>query len=202
MGGRTREGRAMTAHLTSRGMTPPWLTSVFEPDVMHDSLVPAPMACSLPGHSAAAARAREFTTAALGAWGLGALVDDVRLVVSELVTNAVRHAVPTAPHVGATPVQLRLIRQDYQIACVVRDPSEKPPVLTTPDDLAGDVDEDAAGQFGGDFPGGFAESGRGLLLVDALSLEWGWIVLHDTAFDAPDSGSGVGKAVWAVFALP
>jgi anti-sigma regulatory factor (Ser/Thr protein kinase) len=192
----------MTAHLTSRGLTPPWLTSVFGPDAAPESCLPVPLACSLPGHSAAAARARDFTSAALRAWGLSAMADDVRLVVSELVTNAVRHGVPTAPYAGSAPVQLRLIRQDYQIACVVRDPSEKPPVLTTPDDLAGDVDADAAGRFGGDFPGGFGESGRGLLLVEALSLAWGWIVLHDDALDAPDSGSGAGKAVWAVFALP
>jgi len=159
----------------------------------------------LPGHSAAAARARDFTAAALCSWGLPDLVDDVRLVVSELVTNAVRHGVPSAPYVGTAPVQLRLIRQDYQVACVVRDPSEKPPVLTTLDDLAGDVDievDAVAGHLGVDFPGGFGESGRGLLLVEALSLAWGWIVLPGATLDAPDSGSSVGKAVWAVFALP
>ena len=37
-------------------------------------------------------QARAFTRNGLAAWGLAAMYDDVGLVVSELVTNALRHA--------------------------------------------------------------------------------------------------------------
>jgi anti-sigma regulatory factor (Ser/Thr protein kinase) len=66
------------------------------------------------------------------------------LVVSELVTNAIRH--------GAPPIQLRLIRDDM-LACEVTDASSTAPHLRRSRTL----DED----------------GRGLLLVCELTQSWG-----------------------------
>src|SRR4051812_49546203 len=42
--------------------------------------------------------ARHFAVATLRAWGLAALCDDVGLVASELVTNALRHSLPACPN--------------------------------------------------------------------------------------------------------
>lgn len=104
--------------------------------------------------------ARDFASETLSAWGVGELLYDTQLVVSELVANAIRHA-------GGT-IQLRLMCNESSFACAVTDGSAALPTIST-----------------GDF---FAESGRGLHLVDALASSWGWILI-----------SGKGKLVWAVF---
>lgn len=119
--------------------------------------------------------ARELATTTLRRWGLGDLLDDVPLVVSELVTNALRHGLgldraPVAPDRSAEPsraVRLCLARRGRHVVCAVRDPSGSPPVAGPLDDIA--------------------ESGRGLHLVRGLSQEWGWYP-RDT-----------GKVVWALF---
>ena len=46
----------------------------------------------LPPRAASAAQARELVVTACSSWGLASLCDDVALVVTELVANAVRHA--------------------------------------------------------------------------------------------------------------
>lgn len=56
--------------------------------------------CTLPARYEAVGGARRFTRTTLTGWGLADRFDDVALVVSELVTNALRHALPsdsTAP---------------------------------------------------------------------------------------------------------
>jgi anti-sigma regulatory factor (Ser/Thr protein kinase) len=113
--------------------------------------------------------AREFTTQILRGWGLLALAEDATVIVSELVTNAVRHGGRCA--VVPDPVELILWRQSGQVVCAVTDPGADPPVLTQPDP--------------------FAEAGRGLHVVEALSATWGWTRL-----------SGRRKAVWAALPLP
>ncbi|CAM5567120.1 Magnesium or manganese-dependent protein phosphatase OS=Streptomyces glaucescens OX=1907 GN=SGLAU_28870 PE=4 SV=1 [Streptomyces glaucescens] len=60
-------------------------------------------ALDLPSDPAAVSRARDFTTGRLTAWGLEELAFTTELVVSELVTNAIRY--------GKGPIQLRLILQ-------------------------------------------------------------------------------------------
>ncbi|WP_344631812.1 ATP-binding protein [Streptomyces glaucosporus] len=116
-----------------------------------------------------AATAREFTRRTLGAWNLTALVDDVSVIVSELVGNALRYGVHAAPArpAGERPVRLGLLWQDTTLLCAVSDPSSVLPVVREPDHLA--------------------ESGRGLHIVDALSWRWGW--------SRPCCGTG--KTVWA-----
>ncbi|CAM5281984.1 non-specific serine/threonine protein kinase OS=Streptomyces antimycoticus OX=68175 GN=SANT12839_091070 PE=3 SV=1 [Streptomyces antimycoticus] len=92
------------------------------------------------------ASAREATTRQLAAWGLD--VEDVafttELLVSELVTNAIRYA--------GGPVGLRLIREDV-LVCEISDPSNTQPRLRR----ARTTDE----------------GGRGLFLVAQLASRWG-----------------------------
>ncbi|MBM9620195.1 ATP-binding protein [Streptomyces zhihengii] len=136
--------------------------------------------CALPARFEAVRGARQFTRSTLGQWELGHRFDDVSLVVSELVTNALRHALPdetsAAVHTAAyePPVRLHLMRWKSRLVCAVRDPSHDGPAER-------ESEEDFA-----------AESGRGLFLVDSFSDGWGW---H------PLAGSLRGKVVWALFRL-
>lgn len=133
--------------------------------------------CALPARYEAVREARSFTRTTLGQWDVGDRFDDVCLVVSELVTNALRHAVPGESERSAGPqapaVRLHLMRWSERLVCAVRDPSHATPV-------PGDSDDSSA------------ESGRGLFLVDSFSDSWGW---H------PLAGTLNGKVVWALFRL-
>ncbi|PRH78585.1 ATP-binding protein [Streptomyces solincola] len=135
--------------------------------------------CALPARFEAVRGAREFTSTTLSRWELSDRFDDVALVVSELVTNALRHAVPEGPAGDPgprdAPVRLHLMRWTGRLVCAVRDPSSECPT-------ARETEEDFA-----------AESGRGLLLVESFSDGWGW---H------PLAGTLRGKVVWALFRLP
>ena len=93
------------------------------------------------------ARARRFCEERLADWGALHLVATTSLLVSELVTNVVLHA--------RTPCELRLER-GMRLRVEVVDGSPQPPVVREVDQVAG--------------------SGRGLLLVQALSAESGTIV--------------------------
>ncbi|PVD05455.1 SpoIIE family protein phosphatase [Streptomyces sp. CS207] len=90
-------------------------------------------------------RARAAVREQLHDWGLPHLADTAELLVSEVVTNAVRHA-------RARPVDLRLVRADT-LLCEVDDDDHDLPALrgAGPDD----------------------ETGRGLRVVSALAREWG-----------------------------
>ncbi|MDR3081977.1 MAG: ATP-binding protein, partial [Streptomyces sp.] len=59
--------------------------------------------CALPAAYEAVSGARSFTVTTLRHWELDGLCDDVALVVSELVTNALRHALPPGP--GGSPAE-------------------------------------------------------------------------------------------------
>lgn len=50
--------------------------------------------CALPPRFEAVREARRFTRRTLDGWDAGERFDDICLVVSELVTNALRHALP------------------------------------------------------------------------------------------------------------
>jgi anti-sigma regulatory factor (Ser/Thr protein kinase) len=109
--------------------------------------------------------ARLHTRHALGEWGLTVFSESIGLLVSELVTNAIQ--ISNVAEQDA-PIRLWLVSDRAQVVIFVWDASPLPP-------LPGDVGEDA-------------ESGRGLLIVQAVSARWGW--------DFPP-GMG-GKVVWAV----
>ncbi|MFD3518045.1 SpoIIE family protein phosphatase [Streptomyces sp. NPDC058657] len=89
-------------------------------------------------------RARRLARRALERWGLEELSDSVELLVSEVVTNAVRYA--------ERPVTLRLLRTDV-LRCEVGDDSPQLPRQRR----ARDTDE----------------GGRGLFLVNRLTRKWG-----------------------------
>jgi len=113
----------------------------------------------------AAGDARAFTTLVLDGWGLSHLVETAELLVSELITNAVKHAGGIMeppddfckPAGDIPPVILSVSRFDALLV-QVWDASSEPVVRRE----AADDDVD----------------GRGLDLVDALSKEWGWDVLE------------------------
>ncbi len=100
---------------------------------------------SLPPSFAAAGRARRFAARHLHEWGCDELADDARLLVSELVTNMVRHA----PHGGYLKLMLGTDR--------VR--------ISMTDHGDGDI---AAHR-----PAPGAPGGRGLLVVEQLAVSWG-----------------------------
>ena len=98
-------------------------------------------------------------------WGLAALSESLELVVSELVTNGVR----ASRAMGRDAVRMWLV-SDLRPGRGLR--------------LGRQPAASGAGR-----PGADAESGRGLLLVEALSERWGHF-----GYD------GGGKVVWAVIA--
>ncbi|MGW2705751.1 ATP-binding protein [Streptomyces sp. NPDC001340] len=140
--------------------------------------------CALPARYEAVREARRFTRGTLDQWDVGDRFDDICLVVSELVTNALRHGLPLPHHRPSDSadaacsehepsVRLHLMRWAERLVCAVRDPSHETPVPRDSDDFS-------------------AESGRGLFLVDSFADSWGW---H------PLAGSIDGKVVWALFRL-
>jgi anti-sigma regulatory factor (Ser/Thr protein kinase) len=131
--------------------------------------------CALPARYEAVRDARHFTRDTLDRWDVGDHFDDICLVVSELVTNALRHALPAdmANSEGPPCVRLHLMRWTGRLVCAVRDPSHETPVPRDSDDFS-------------------AESGRGLFLVDSFADSWGW---H------PLAGAVSGKVVWALFRI-
>jgi anti-sigma regulatory factor (Ser/Thr protein kinase) len=110
--------------------------------------------------AASVARARQFVSGVLD--GPQPLVEDVCLVVSELATNAVLHA--------RTPYEVALVVAPEAVRVEVRDGSPRQPVSSR-------AEPEIA-------------TGRGLAIVDALSVAWGV---------QPDSQ---GKVVWAELSRP
>ncbi|MFJ5528917.1 SpoIIE family protein phosphatase [Streptomyces sp. NPDC093261] len=117
---------------------------------------------TLPGGPLAPGAARRFVRAALSAWAEAAepdtfterLADDVLVVVSELVTNAVVHA-----------------GTDVDIVCRLHEGEDEPPgflVEVSDHHPSRPVREDATERTYG-----IPEYGRGLRLVGALSRAWG-----------------------------
>jgi len=109
--------------------------------------------------------ARLHTRHILWEWRLTGFSEAAELVVSELMTNAVA-ASPADEQV--LPVRLWLQAGPARLLITVWDASEYPPLRPS-------VSDDA-------------ESGRGLVLVEAVSARWDW---HLT----PQAG---GKVVWAL----
>lgn len=98
----------------------------------------------LTAEAAMVGKARAVTTGQLGTWGLDELSFSTELIVSELVTNAIRYAV--------SPIHVRLIR-DETLTCEVADTGHTSPHLrhAAADD----------------------ESGRGLYIVAQMAQQWG-----------------------------
>ncbi len=119
---------------------------------------------TLPPEPSAAGRARAWVADRLGAWDVAGDVDDLRLVVSELVSNAVLYAKTTID------VVLSIGEGVVELTVCDRSPGTARPQAKPADDGA--------------------TGGRGLVLVQALSDDWGVTERMD------------GKHVWFRTALP
>ncbi|MEO3849551.1 ATP-binding protein [Streptomyces sp. B8F3] len=119
--------------------------------------------------------ARSFTVLRLRTWSAGYLAEEAKIVVSELATNAVKATGVVDPHPGwgtssaLNLITVRLLGLDDAIVIEVWDAEPTRPMLALP------VEDD--------------ESGRGLVLVEALARRWGTYAAHG------------GKVVWAELAL-
>ncbi|MEU6404346.1 SpoIIE family protein phosphatase [Streptomyces sp. NPDC046985] len=98
----------------------------------------------VPPDPAAVALSREAACARLEEWGLGRLAFSMELVLSELVTNALRY--------GSPPLHVRLIH-DRALICEVSDGSSTSPHLR--------------------YAATTEEGGRGLFLVSRMAERWG-----------------------------
>ncbi|MEU3030065.1 ATP-binding protein [Streptomyces incarnatus] len=113
--------------------------------------MPATTTFRIPKHRRHVSTARQLTAKALADWGIaGELSDVVVLLVSELVTNAVRHC-----RVSYAPVEVTLTLQEQDLRLEVSDP-----------------DRDRLPQLRDSAPD--EEGGHGLALVDALAETWGY----------------------------
>lgn len=100
--------------------------------------------CPLPADPRFVSHARRFVRTTLASWGLTGLVDSTQLIVSELVTNALKHGWP--------PVELRLLRGRTLVVEVADgSPATPAPRTATPDE----------------------DTGRGLQLIKRFAYRWG-----------------------------
>nr|WBO75836.1 SpoIIE family protein phosphatase [Streptomyces sp. SBE_14.2] len=112
-------------------------TRLLDPDQIAEWEVPA--------DPAAVPRIRAEATRRLADWGLGEAAFTTELILSELVTNAIRY--------GASPIRLRLLHDRDSLICEVADGTSTSPHLRR----AASTDE----------------GGRGLFLVAQMSRRWG-----------------------------
>ncbi|MET7983151.1 MULTISPECIES: SpoIIE family protein phosphatase [unclassified Streptomyces] len=121
----------------------------------------------VPDDPAAVPRIRAEATRRLESWGLGESAFTTELIISELVTNAIRY--------GGSPISLRLVHDRDSLICEVADGTSTSPHLrraTLTD-----------------------EGGRGLFLVAQMSRRWGTrytdrgkIIWAEQALDAGAAG--------------
>ncbi|MFF5234154.1 ATP-binding protein [Dactylosporangium sp. NPDC000521] len=100
----------------------------------------------------ATAAARHMVDRACRLWGVARLADLAELIITELVSNGVRHA--------GTELEVRVSLRRHQLHLSVRDGSHALPVRGSSDDT-------------------LAEGGRGLLVVEALTERWGCTPVPD-----------------------
>jgi len=152
-------------------MTEPTCATADQPQPAAGEAVSYLQLAALPS---AAFWARRYAEAALRAWCLREEdIETAQLLVSELVTNAIKFTGSALAHVvysglaEARPISLILRHRSDTLIIEVCDSDPTPPILT-------EVSSEA-------------ESGRGLMLVRALSKEWNYYL--------PPSG---GKTVYCV----
>jgi anti-sigma regulatory factor (Ser/Thr protein kinase) len=125
---------------------------------------------------AAPAEARRRVRDAIRSWRVPVDLDAALLLTSELVTNAIRHEAGQEAGQGAQAVMLAITSSRGRLRVDVHDTSRSlPAVAEVPAD---------------------AETGRGLLLVETLSAEWGFYrtpagkaVYFTLAFEPDNAGN-------------
>ena len=145
-------------------------SSIGPASIMNETHWPFQSYIELGALPSAVPTARLHARFVMSEWDLGSIADTVELIVSELVTNGVK-ASQALTH--RPPIWLGLCRDDHQVLVAVWDGSEEPIQASV-------VDDNQLADFE-------AEGGRGLLLVDSLSSDWGVHLPVD----------GYGKVVWA-----
>ena len=149
----------------------------------------------LPAEPYSAVIARTFLRRRFAEWELDPLLDDAQLVLTELVTNALRYA--------HTPLEVSLSSENAMVEIAVCDGSPVFPTLRPQREyLDSDIaevlaveqtlgavlpDDDPRLAIGGAGP---LMGGRGLLIVQAIAAQWGASPLSD------------GKAVWIRTPVP
>ncbi|WP_173158646.1 ATP-binding protein [Phytohabitans suffuscus] len=114
--------------------------------------LPAQVRDRFPAAAASVPAARTLVSGACERWQLPVVVEPARLVTTELVTNAVRHA--------GTPIDLTVTRGRRYLHLAVRDYHQRRSRLTASE-------------------GRTERGGRGFLLVEAVSSSWGCTLLPD-----------------------
>jgi anti-sigma regulatory factor (Ser/Thr protein kinase) len=149
------EGRMLRGEgaARARDAVPPWMHSGL--------LIPRVAASFFSGRfgvwHATPFMARMLARHILNEWCMPpATIDTVLVLVSELVTNAVRHGFPPAPYWHIPEVTMALWRDPELVVLEVSDETEEPPVMR-PQSGAQELD-----------------GGRGLMIVEALSREWSY----------------------------
>ena len=125
-------------------------------------------ACTFPGKERAVADARRFTREAFPA---GPAADDIELVVSELMTNSVEHS--DSRKGGQVVITFSIGRGRIRVEVSDDGSAQNSPRLTDATD-----------------PTEEAEAGRGLMIVRAVSVDWG-VIRADR-----------GTTVWCEIAIP
>jgi anti-sigma regulatory factor (Ser/Thr protein kinase) len=113
--------------------------------------------------------ARLHSRQLLWEWGLSQFSEQAELLVSELMTNAVQ---ASRSMEEICPVRLWLMSDRTRVLILIWDTNPQQPIPS-------EADEDT-------------ESGRGLVLVEAISEQWNW-------YFAPETG---GKVVWCLVMPP
>jgi len=143
-----------------------------DPGLAGQACVPRIATRTLGADAGSVRAARNFTTATLHRWHTAERSQDITTVVSELLTNALRHALSGAGDIRSRrPIHLGLLQLGRCVLCAVADPSQAAPAPRP--------------------PGSLAETGRGLHIICALSDQWGCTTPGEA-----------GKVVWATFYSP
>lgn len=113
-----------------------------------------PVRTAFPLDAAAPRAARAFVTETLEDLGLDALIDDARLLVSELATNALRYAGGEQIDVAVLPERGRVVFKVFDADAVLPRSREMPSI--DPGDTAS-----------------LPEGGLGLAIIEAVAASWG-----------------------------
>ncbi|WP_443046784.1 ATP-binding protein [Streptomyces sp. NBC_00247] len=124
-------------------------------------------------HRRSVTAVREFVRRVAQEWGFGERVDDVVLCASELATNAVLHGVPAG---RGYLVRIESIDAEAGLRIEFHDSGDGPESVRASERAWPEESESAD------------ESGRGLIIVNALADRWGAVVRQP------------GKIVWCEFA--
>ena len=136
----------------------------------------------VPGDGEGLAGVRRAVREVLSDWDLNAVADDVVLVASELVANAMRHG--CVDDAAAPGPALGVCHGEADLTLFVCDPSPDAPTPQRDDPLR--------------------STGWGLELVSTLSTSWGWAAGRWVSRRKPsavDTRVAPGKTVWATFRL-